>query len=123
MPESRNPAELGIALRFAVFYALVLFVAAWLTDIAGSHGLFATGVMSGLVDIDPIVLSSLNLFGHARLSARDAIAAIAVAYSANAAFKLGVLVWYDRRLALRVLWPLAATLVGGAAAYFWYAAN
>lgn len=118
VPESRNPAELGVALRFAAFYALVLFVSAWLSDLAGSHGLYATAVASGLVDIDPIVLSSLNLFGNARLPAHHAVAAIAIAYAANVAFKLGVLLWYDRRLALRTLWPLIATVAGGAAAYF-----
>ena len=123
VPESRNPAELGAALRFAAFYGLVLFVSAWLTDIAGSHGLFATAAASGLVDIDPIVLSSLNLFGNARLAAHHAVAAIAVAYTTNVAFKLGVLLWYDRRLALRVLWPLVATVTGGAAAYTWAATS
>jgi uncharacterized membrane protein (DUF4010 family) len=123
VPESRNPAELGAALRFAAFYGAVLFVSAWLSDIAGSHGLYATAAASGLVDIDPIVLSSLNLFGNARLAAYHAVAAIAVAYAANVAFKLGVLFWYDRRLAVRVLWPLVATLAGGAAGYFWLAAG
>ena len=118
MPESRNPAELGTALRFAIFYAGVLFVSAWLSDLAGSRGLYATAFASGLADIDPIVLSSLNLFGNARLSADQAVAAIAVAYAANVAFKLGVLLWYDRRLAIRALWPLVSTVAGGAAAYF-----
>jgi uncharacterized membrane protein (DUF4010 family) len=123
VPETRNPAELGAAVRFAAFYGLVLFVSAWLTDIAGSHGLFATAAASGLVDIDPIVLSSLNLFGNARLAAHHAVAAIAVGYTTNVAFKLGVLLWYDRRLALRVLWPLVATVAGGAAAYAWAATS
>ena len=119
VPESRNPAELGTALRFSAFYGVVLFVSAWLTHSVGSRGLFATAVASGLVDIDPIVLSSLNLFGNARLPANQAVAAIAIAYAANVAFKLGVLVWYDRRLAMRVSWPLVATVAGGAVAYLW----
>lgn len=117
VPESRNPAELGTALRFAGFYALVLFASAWLSDLAGSGGLFATAILSGLVDIDPIVLSALNLFGDVRISPHHAVAAIALAYAANVAFKFGVTVWYDRGLAARVIWPLAATLAGGAAAY------
>ena len=75
------------------------------------------------MDIDPIVLSSLNLFQNARLPAQHAIAAIAVAYTVNAAFKVGGFVWYDRRLAVRVLWPLVATVAGGAAAYFWPATS
>ena len=115
-PQSRNPAELGVALRFAAAYGVVLLAAAWLSDVAGSGGLYAAAAASGAVDIDPIVLSSLNLLEAALVGAPQAMSAIALAYAANVAFKLGILFWYDRRLALHVLWPLAATLAGGAAA-------
>ena len=117
LPRSRNPAELGTALRFGALYAVVLLVAAWLTDLAGDYGLYAAALSSGLVDIDPITLSSLNLFADGRLPARNAAAAIGLAYLANVAFKLGVMLWFNRRLALRAFWPLAATLGAGAAAY------
>jgi uncharacterized membrane protein (DUF4010 family) len=119
VPESRNPAELGAALRFGAFYAAVLFVAAWLSAFAGSAGLYVTALLSGFVDIDPIVLSALNLFGGARLDARPAVGAIALAYAANVAFKLGVTFWFDRGLASRVLWPMLATVAGGAGAWLW----
>jgi uncharacterized membrane protein (DUF4010 family) len=116
IPQSRNPAELGTALRFAALYAAVLLASAWLADVAGERGLYATAVVSGMVDIDPIVLSSLNLYGAERLAAAAAVPAIALAYVANVAFKLGVLLWFNRRLAAGVLWPLAASIAGGAAA-------
>jgi uncharacterized membrane protein (DUF4010 family) len=92
-----------------------------LSAFAGSAGLYVTALLSGFVDIDPIVLSALNLFGDARLDARPAVGAIALAYAANVAFKLGVVFWFDRGLASRVLWPMLATVAGGAAAYFAYA--
>lgn len=117
VPESRNPAELGTALRFAALYALVLLASAWLSDSAGSQGVYAAALASGLVDVDPIVLSALRLFDGARLPASGAVAAIALAYAANMSFKLAVLFSYDRRLALRVLWPMGASLAGGATAY------
>jgi len=115
-PESRNPAELPAALRFAAVYAVVLLVSAWLSDLAGSHGLYAAAAASGLVDIDPINLSALNFFAEGRIEAGVAVNAIALAYLANVAFKMAVLVWYNRRLAWRALWPLAATLAAGGAA-------
>jgi uncharacterized membrane protein (DUF4010 family) len=115
-PESRNPAELGVALRFAAFYAGVLLAVAWLTDVAGSGGLYAAAAASGLMDIDPIVLSALSLYGGSRLGPVQALAAIAIAYAANVLFKLGIVAWHDRRLALRVAAPMAATVAGGAVA-------
>ena len=63
------------------------------------------------------MLSALNLFHGADLPARAAVAMIALAYSANAAFKLAILVWFNRRVAWRALWPLAATLVAGGAVF------
>ena len=116
MPEVHNPAALGTALRFAALYAVVLLAAAWLQDLAGSRGLYAAALASGLVDIDAITLSALNLFGEARIAAPSAALAIGLAFLANTAFKLGVLAWYDRALARRTLGPLAAALAAGAAA-------
>jgi len=114
--ELRNPAEIGTALRFATFYALVLLASAWLSDLAGSRGLYAAALASGLVDIDAILLTALNLFGQARLDPRTAVLAVALAFAANSAFKLGVLFWYNRGLARRTLWPLAAAMAAGGAA-------
>lgn len=111
-----NPAEMGTALRFAALYATVLFVSAWLSDLAGSRGLYAAAAASGLVDIDAITLSALNLFGDGRVAARTATLAVWLAFAANVVFKLAVLFWYDRRLAWRTLWPLAAAMAAGGAA-------
>jgi uncharacterized membrane protein (DUF4010 family) len=111
VPESRNPAELSAALRFAAVYAVVLVVSAWLSDLAGSRGLYAAALASGLVDIDPINLSALNFFAEERVAAGVAVTAICLAYLSNVSFKMAVLVWYNRRLG-----PLAATLAAGGAA-------
>lgn len=116
-PESRNPAELGIALKFAALYALVLLASAMLVDFAGSRGLYAAAAASGLADIDPIVLSSLRLFGDARLGPLEAVSAIALACAANVVFKLGIVLWFDRHLARRVLAPSAAMLGAGFASW------
>jgi uncharacterized membrane protein (DUF4010 family) len=117
VPESANPAEMGTALRFGALYAIVLLAAAWLADVAGHRGLYAAALAAGAVDIDPIVLSALNLFNAGEVPARAAAAMIALAYLANVAFKLAILVWFNRRLAWRALWPLAATVGAGGAAF------
>ena len=115
LPPARNPAEIGMALRFGALYGLVLLAAAWLQDLIGSHGLYVATALSGLADVDPGVLSALNLYDAGRIEVATAVAAIAIALLANTLFKLGVLAWYSRRLALRALLPFGAALAGGAA--------
>lgn len=116
-PETRNPAELGTALRFAGLYALVLLVSASLSDIAGSRGFYLAALLSGLVDIDPILLSALNLFADGRLEAAAAVNAVVLAWAANLVFKLGIAAWYSRGLAWRVAPAFGAMLAGGGAAW------
>ena len=115
LPPARNPAEIGMAVRFGALYAFVLLAAAWLQDLIGSRGLYVATALSGLADVDPGVLSALNLYGAGRVEAATAVAAIAIALLANTLFKLGLLAWFGRSLALRALLPFGATLAGGAA--------
>ena len=117
LPPARNPAEIGMALRFGALYAVVLFVAAWLEDAIGSRGLYLATALSGLADVDPGALSALNLFSDGRIDARTAVAAIGVAIAANMLFKLGVLAWLGRGLFMRALLPFGAALAGGAAGF------
>ena len=112
----RNPASMATALQFGALYAVVLFVSAWLSELVGARGLYAAALASGIVDIDPLTLSALNLFGEERIAPRTAAHAIGLAFLANVVFKLGVLAWYNGRLARHVLWPLAAALSAGGAA-------
>jgi uncharacterized membrane protein (DUF4010 family) len=117
LPPARNPAEIGMALRFGALYAVVLFAAAWLEDAIGSRGLYLATALSGLADVDPGALSALNLFSDGRVEARTAVAAIGVAIAANMLFKLGVLAWLGRGLFVRALLPFGAALAGGAAGF------
>ena len=110
-----NPAELRSALAFAAFYAAVLLVVAWVSDLAGSRGVYALAAASGLVDVDAITLSSLRLFGLGTLSASDAATAVVVAVAANTAFKLGVVrVVAGPQLFRRCLPPLIAAVAAAA---------
>lgn len=90
MPDIKNPTELRTALTFAVVYAVVLLLAAWLSDIAGSAGLYAVALASGLTDVDAITLSTLRLYLAERVSTEVALTAVVLAILANNAFKLGM---------------------------------
>lgn len=90
MPEVSNPTELRTALGFGALYAIVLLLAAWLSDIAGARGLYMVAFISGLTDVDAITLSSLRLHELGSLTPIQAVTAIAIALLSNIAFKLGI---------------------------------
>lgn len=90
MPETSNPTEIHAALTFGLLFVVVLLCAAWLTDVAGSRGLYIVAIVSGLTDMDAITLSSLRLFNLQKLSSNQAIISIALAYLSNMVFKFGM---------------------------------
>ncbi len=90
MPEVSNPTEIRAAVGFGLLYAVVLFLAAWLSDIAGNSGLYVVALVSGLTDVDAITLSSLRLFGQGKLQTAEAVVAISLGIMSNIGFKLGL---------------------------------
>ena len=69
VPELENPTHLNVALGFGALYAVILFASAWLSERAGSQGLYAIAVASGFVDVDAISLSSFNLLNSGSVTA------------------------------------------------------
>jgi uncharacterized membrane protein (DUF4010 family) len=102
IPETSNPAELHTAIGFGLLYVGVLLGSAWMQDIAGSRGLYAVALVSGLTDVDAITLSSLRLFNLGQLSELQTVTAIALAFVSNLAFKFGIVLfiggWHLARL-------------------------
>ena len=117
MPEVRNPTEIRTALGFGALYAVVLFCSAWLSDVAGAKGMYAVALASGLTDVDAITLSSLRLFSIDKLSAGQAVTAIALAVLSNLTFKAGLILtlggWKLARLTLPALLAVAAGIAIG----------
>lgn len=93
IPETSNPAELHSAIGFGLLYVVVLLGSAWMSDLAGSQGLYAVALVSGLTDVDAITLSSLRLFNLGQLSEQQTVTAIAIAFLSNVAFKFGMVVF------------------------------
>jgi uncharacterized membrane protein (DUF4010 family) len=90
LPATSNPAELHTAIGFGLLYVVVLIGSAWMADLAGSQGLYAVALVSGLTDVDAIALSSLRLFNLGQLSEQQTVTAIAIAFLSNIAFKFGM---------------------------------
>lgn len=93
LPETANPTEIHAALGFGLLYAVVLLASAWLTDIAGSKGMYAVALVSGLTDLDAITLSSLRLFDLGQLNAAQVAGSVGIAYFSNMLFKFGLLLF------------------------------
>jgi uncharacterized membrane protein (DUF4010 family) len=106
VPETTNPAELHAAIGFGLLYVAVLLGSAWMADIAGSQGLYAVALASGLTDVDAITLSSLRLFNLGQLNEQQTVTAITLAVLANLAFKFGMVVFIGGR-------PLARQVAAG----------
>ncbi len=117
-----NPTELRTALTFGALYAVVLLLAAWLTDVAGRTGLYAVALVSGATDVDAITLSALRL-NHLGQIAPGAVAAVMVlAVLSNLAFKLGVVfVAGGRGLGRQCAGPMVAVGAGLAAGAWLFA--
>ncbi len=92
IPETANPAELHSAIGFGLLYVVVLLISAWMVDFAGSQGLYTVALVSGLTDVDAIVLSSLRLFNLGQLSEHQTVTSIALAFLSNLVFKFGMVV-------------------------------
>lgn len=101
MPETKNPTEMGTAAAFGLIYGIVLFFAAWLSDIAGSSGLYAVALVSGLTDVDAITLSSLRLYELGKLEAAETVMAISLGILSNIGFKLGLIFFIGSSLLAR----------------------
>lgn len=113
LPEVKNPTEIRTALSFGLLYGVVLLLAAWLQDIAGSQGLYLVALASGLTDVDAITLSTLRLFNQQTLEATPAVTAIGLAVFSNLVFKSGLVIAIGGKpLAKNVLPGLAAIGVG-----------
>lgn len=93
LPETANPTEIHSALGFGMLYAVVLLCSAWLSDLAGSKGLYAVALVSGLTDVDAITLSSMHLLDLGQLRETQVVTGIALAYLSNMMFKFGLVLF------------------------------
>jgi len=120
LPEMTNPTEIRIALGFGLLYAIVLFFSAWLSDIAGSKGLYIVALISGLTDVDAITLSSLRLLEMGKLQSSQAVTAITLAFLSNLVFKFGLIATIGgAQLAKRCAIGFAAMGVGMGIGLIW----
>jgi len=109
-----NPFEIIPALKFGFIFLVVLFALALGKRYFGDSGVYVAAFLSGVVDIDAIVLSSLESIKLGELSNQVAYNAIAIALFTNTLVKVGYVGIMGSKSVFRKvsLATVAVTLVG-----------
>lgn len=88
----KNPFELGPAIKFGALFAFILLLAQVASALFGAAGLYALSVISGLTDVDAIVLACADLVGRKEVATLVATSMVTLAVISNTAVKGGILV-------------------------------
>ncbi len=107
-----NPFELGPALKFGALYALVLLISTAARVLFGNTGIYVSSFVSGLVDVDAIVLSMVDLArAPANLDLTVATRAVTIAALSSTLFKGAFALISGSPALRRALWPGMALMV------------
>jgi len=85
--EFHSPFTLAPALKFAVFFAFILFISKFGNIIFGAKGVYIVALVSGLADVDAITLSMATIAGAGDISGLVATIAITIAAIVNTIVK------------------------------------
>lgn len=111
--EIANPLELGMALKFAAFLAVVIVATRYFQDWFGTAGVYAVAALSGVTDVDAVTISMARMT-NGDLGLTAATGAIVTAASVNTVVKGGIaLVVGGSRVGLRVIGVYVAVLAAG----------
>ncbi|MBN1335346.1 MAG: DUF4010 domain-containing protein [Deltaproteobacteria bacterium] len=86
----KNPFSVGPALKFALFFAAILFLVRFARDLWGDQGLFLAAALSGLADVDAITLSISEQTRGGILPLSTGSVGIAIAVVSNSVVKTGI---------------------------------
>jgi len=85
--EVKNPMELGTAIKFGLFFAVVLFISRVAYQYFGTSGIYAAGALAGLADVDAFTISSAGLAQQRVLTGSTAGGSILLAGAMNTLVK------------------------------------
>ncbi len=111
------PFDLGTALGFGVFLALMAVLVPTVREWLGHSGIYALSALSGLADVDPIVISLARQQGAGALPATTTALALGLAALTNNVVKASI-AWSTGGTAMgrQVTTGLGLSLLAGAAA-------
>ncbi|MBW2732513.1 MAG: MgtC/SapB family protein [Deltaproteobacteria bacterium] len=86
----KNPFSVGPAIKFAIFFVVILFVVKLAKTYFGDQGLYAAAALSGLADVDAITLSISEQANAGQLLREVGSVAITIAVVSNSVVKTGI---------------------------------
>lgn len=117
--ELKRPFDFIPALKFGVFFAIVLFVAKIAQLFLGDAGIYLTSILSGLMDVDAITLSMASLSGSGEIGNFVASTAILLAAISNTLVKAGMAFFLgSKKFGRSVVWTSLLILIVGIGALF-----
>ncbi len=111
--EVKNPFELSTAIKFGLFYALILFLSRNAIKRFGDYGLYAVGALSGLSDVDAITLSVSKLFSSNEVTLIAGIIAVLLSAAVNTVFKWFLTISMGSRELFKAVTPGFIALILG----------
>jgi len=115
----QNPFALGSAIKLGAIFAVVLLLSKAATLYASAGGMYVTGLIAGMADVDAITLSMADLAKN-HLPAEVAVTTILIAVVSNTMVKGGLaLALGGWALGKRTLASLGAAIGGGLLGALW----
>lgn len=116
----KDPFRLIPALKFGALFAFILFVTKLASISLGESGSYAAGVISGLADVDAVVLAMATL-APGSISRETAVIAIMLAAITNMALKLSIaFVMGNRDFGVEMAKVFVPMMAAGILMLFWY---
>lgn len=110
--ELRNPFSVFSIMQFGAIYVFIVFLAKVLSYHFGNMGLYTLSMVSGVIDVDAIVLSSSNMARAGFIEQTVAISSIFLAVISNSIFKyIYVYIFADVWLKSKMFFFLIFTLM------------
>ena len=112
---SIEPFDLSTALVFGAFLGLMAMAVPAAKEWSGASGVFAVSALSGLLDVDGIVISMARIHRAGDIAQHVAVVSLCLAILANMASKV-VIAWVagGRAIGKSLLWGYAVALLAGA---------
>jgi len=118
-PEMHSPFEIVPALKFALFFSVILFAIHFGKVYFGDIGAYITTVIAAFADVDAVVFSALLSYGTQTMSEQFVGNIISIALIVNTAVKLlYIFLFGERSFFYKMLLPLGVVIAMGIGTVF-----